>query len=94
MSSRRGIREQERERARKRNKKRKTFFYFSAQSHADRQSVITHRLIGDYSTVSLPGDDQEERKNDTQLKTILMLLEMIDREKGKKCFTFSLFIFD
>jgi hypothetical protein len=34
--------------------------------------------------VSLPGDDQEERKNDTQLKTILMLLEMIDREKGKK----------
>jgi hypothetical protein len=44
--------------------------------------------------VSLPGDDQEERKNDTQLKTILMLLEMIDREKRGKCFTFSLSLFD
>jgi len=29
--------------------------------------------------VSLPGDDQEERKNDTQLKTTLMFMEMIDR---------------
>ncbi len=34
--------------------------------------------------MSLPGDDQEERKNDTQLKTILMLLKMIDREKEEK----------
>jgi hypothetical protein len=42
--------------------------------------------------VSLPGDDQEERKNDTQLKTIVMLLEMIDREKGK--FSLSLSLFD
>jgi hypothetical protein len=39
--------------------------------------------------VSLPGDDQEERKNDTQLKTILTLLEMIDRER-EKCVALSL----
>jgi hypothetical protein len=39
--------------------------------------------------VSLPGDDQEERKNDTQLKTILMLLEMIDG-KGEKNVSLSL----
>ena len=73
MSSRRGIIEQERD--------RKENFCLSAQSHADTQSVITHRLSEVYSTVSLPGDDQEERKNDTQLKTIVMLLEMIDRER-------------
>jgi hypothetical protein len=41
--------------------------------------------------VSLPGDDQEERKNDTQLKTILMLLEMIDREREKMLHTLSPF---
>jgi hypothetical protein len=41
--------------------------------------------------VSLPGDDQEERKNDTQLKTILMLLEMIDREREKMLLTLSPF---
>ncbi len=75
-----------------RERKKKTFFCLSAQSHADRRSVITHRLREDYSTVSLPGDDQEERKNDTQLKTIVMLLEMIDREKGK--FSLSLSLFD
>jgi hypothetical protein len=64
--------------------KKENFFFVSAQSHTDRRSVITHRLRGDYSTVSLPGDDQEERKNDTQLKTILMLLKMIDREGKEK----------
>ena len=37
--------------------------------------------------MSLLGDDQEERKNDAQLKTTLMLLEMID--KGED-FLFSL----
>jgi hypothetical protein len=40
--------------------------------------------------VSLPGDDQEERKNDTQLKTILMLLEMIDGETEKNSLSLSL----
>jgi hypothetical protein len=85
--SRRGIIEQERER-----EKKKTFFCLSAQSHADGRSVITHRLRGDYSTVSLPGDDQEERKNDTQLKTILTFLEMIDREREKILRSLSLFV--
>lgn len=59
--------------------KKENFSSLSAQSHAQRQSVITHRVRGGYSTVSLLGDDQEERKNDTQLKTTLMLLEMIDK---------------
>ena len=41
--------------------------------------------------MSLPGDDQEERKNDIQLKAAAMLLEMIDKDERRIPRSLSLF---
>jgi len=56
-----------------RRRKKGKLFCCSTQSHLHSQSFIMHKHRGGYSTMLLLSDDQEkQKKNDIQLKTLLM----------------------
>jgi hypothetical protein len=62
-----------------------SFFFVSLCSITASRSVITHRHRGDYSTISLPGDDQEEKKKERH--TIKDFTDVVRKRGGKKIFS-------